>query len=143
MANWAQFILLALWQAGLESSCLSYGSWTQFVPLTIQRVGRGRSLFDTSKISTLALSEIFSGKFSKNTVIHGFTPVGRANHYKPSLKADYILKVDRFEVARCSSMYKITDHPFLIHVVGQIRSVQGTDLTKETTRVVIRLLIDP
>nr|VDC96932.1 unnamed protein product [Brassica oleracea] len=28
-------------------------------------------------------------------------------------------------------------------VVGQIRSVQGTDLTKETTRVVIRLLIDP
>uniref|UniRef100_A0A0D3EDI5 Uncharacterized protein n=1 Tax=Brassica oleracea var. oleracea TaxID=109376 RepID=A0A0D3EDI5_BRAOL len=27
-------------------------------------------------------------------------------------------------------------------VVGQIRSVQGSDLTKETTRVVIRLLID-
>ena len=29
------------------------------------------------------------------------------------------------------------------HVVGQIRSVQGSDLTKETTRVIIRLLIDP
>ncbi|KAH0894235.1 hypothetical protein HID58_056664, partial [Brassica napus] len=28
-------------------------------------------------------------------------------------------------------------------VVGQIRSVQGFDLTKETTCVVIRLLIDP
>ncbi|KAF2566610.1 hypothetical protein F2Q68_00027593 [Brassica cretica] len=28
-------------------------------------------------------------------------------------------------------------------VVGQIRSVQGSGLTKETTRVVIRLLIDP
>nr|VDD09294.1 unnamed protein product [Brassica oleracea] len=28
-------------------------------------------------------------------------------------------------------------------VVGQIRFVQGSDLTKETTRVVIRLLIDP
>ncbi|KAH0888892.1 LOW QUALITY PROTEIN: hypothetical protein HID58_051321 [Brassica napus] len=28
-------------------------------------------------------------------------------------------------------------------VVGQIRSVQGSDLTTETTRVVIRLLIDP
>ncbi|WZZ20230.1 hypothetical protein YC2023_121617 [Brassica napus] len=102
-----------------------------------------------------------------NSVIHGFTPVGRANHYMPSLKAGFIVKVDRFEVARCSSMYKITDQPFLIcfislsiiddvitgapkinlqsrldYVVGQIRSVQGSDLTKETTRVVIRLLID-
>ncbi|KAF2544985.1 hypothetical protein F2Q70_00019682 [Brassica cretica] len=65
-------------------------------------------------------------------------------------------------------MYKITDHPFPIrfislniidevitdapeiilqsrldYMVGQIHSVQGSDLTKETTRVVIRLLIDP
>ncbi|KAH0894084.1 hypothetical protein HID58_056513 [Brassica napus] len=30
-----------------------------------------------------------------------------------------------------------------VNVVGQIRSVQGSDLTKDTTRVVIRLLIDP
>ncbi|KAH0857140.1 hypothetical protein HID58_085401, partial [Brassica napus] len=30
-----------------------------------------------------------------------------------------------------------------INVVGQIRSVQGSGLTKETTRVVIRLLINP
>ncbi|CDY47814.1 BnaC07g17050D [Brassica napus] len=53
---------------------------------------------------------------------------------------------------RCSSMYKITDHPFpiliantnleLSDVVGQIRYVQGSDLSKETTRVVICLLID-
>ncbi|KAF2572659.1 hypothetical protein F2Q70_00005714 [Brassica cretica] len=53
-----------------------------------------------------------------NSVIHGFTPVGRANHYMPSLKADSIVKVDRFEVARCSSMYKITDHPFLIRFIS-------------------------
>ncbi|KAF3583282.1 hypothetical protein F2Q69_00028936 [Brassica cretica] len=78
------------------------------------------------------------------------------------------VKVDHFEVARCSSMYKITDHSFLIrfisltiidevitsapeinfqsrldYVVGQICYAQGSDLTKETTRVVIRLLIDP
>ncbi|KAF2535126.1 hypothetical protein F2Q68_00020555 [Brassica cretica] len=103
-----------------------------------------------------------------NFVIHGFTPVGRANHYRLSLKACYIVKVDHFEVTRCSIMYKITDHPFLIrffsltiidevitgalkinfqsrldYVVGQIRYAQGSDLTKETTRVVIRLLIDP
>ncbi|CAN6930775.1 unnamed protein product [Brassica oleracea] len=33
-----------------------------------------------------------------NSVIHGFTPVGRTNHYIPSLKADSIVKVDRFEL---------------------------------------------
>ncbi|KAF3603419.1 hypothetical protein F2Q69_00032906 [Brassica cretica] len=49
-----------------------------------------------------------------NFVIQGFTPVGRANHYMPYLKVDSIVRVDRFEVVRCSSMYKITDHPFLI-----------------------------
>uniref|UniRef100_A0A0D3A3J8 DUF223 domain-containing protein n=1 Tax=Brassica oleracea var. oleracea TaxID=109376 RepID=A0A0D3A3J8_BRAOL len=53
-----------------------------------------------------------------NSVIHGFIPVGRANHYKPSLKADSIVKVDRFEVVMCSSMYKITDHPFLIRFIS-------------------------
>ncbi|KAF3499293.1 hypothetical protein F2Q69_00041413 [Brassica cretica] len=99
-----------------------------------------------------------------NSVIHGFTPVGRANHYMPSLKAGSIVKVDRFEVTRCSNMYKITDHSFLLRfisltiidgvitgapvinldcVVEKIRSVQGSGLTKETTLVVICLLIDP
>ncbi|WZZ53276.1 hypothetical protein YC2023_053383 [Brassica napus] len=53
-----------------------------------------------------------------NSVIYGFTPVGRANHYMPSLKACSIVKVDHFEVARCSSMYKITDHPFLIRFIS-------------------------
>ncbi|KAF3591665.1 hypothetical protein DY000_02024098 [Brassica cretica] len=53
-----------------------------------------------------------------NSVIHGFTPVGLANHYMPSLKAGSIVKVDRFEVAMCSSMYKITDHPFLIRFIS-------------------------
>ncbi|KAF3537153.1 hypothetical protein F2Q69_00021957 [Brassica cretica] len=57
-------------------------------------------------------------RLGRNSVIHGFTPVGRANHYMPSLKADSIVKVDRFEVAMCSSMYKITDHPFLILVIS-------------------------
>ncbi|KAF3602870.1 hypothetical protein F2Q69_00036352 [Brassica cretica] len=89
-------------------------------------------------------------------MIHGFIPTGLANHYMSSLKVGSIVKVDRFEVARCSSMYKITDHPFLIRfisptiidevitdVVRKIRSVQSSDLTKETTRVVIHLLIDP
>ncbi|KAF3603263.1 hypothetical protein F2Q69_00034592 [Brassica cretica] len=47
-----------------------------------------------------------------------FIPVGRANHKMPYLKAGSIVKVDRFEVSRCSSMYKITDHPFLIRFIS-------------------------
>ncbi|KAF3533621.1 hypothetical protein DY000_02042269 [Brassica cretica] len=57
-------------------------------------------------------------RLGRDSVIHGFTPVGRANHYMPSLKAGSIVKVDRFEVSRCSSMYKITDHPFLIRFIS-------------------------
>ncbi|KAF3514498.1 hypothetical protein F2Q69_00005754 [Brassica cretica] len=57
-------------------------------------------------------------RLGRNSVIHGFTSVGRANHCMPFLKAGYIIKVDRFEVARCSSMYKITDHLFLIRFIS-------------------------
>ncbi|KAL0763788.1 hypothetical protein Bca101_079939 [Brassica carinata] len=53
-----------------------------------------------------------------NSVIHEFISAGRANHYMPSLKAGSVVKVDRFEAARCSSMYKIIDHPFLIHFIS-------------------------
>ncbi|WZZ25225.1 hypothetical protein YC2023_008626 [Brassica napus] len=53
-----------------------------------------------------------------HSVIHGFIPAGRANHYMSSLKAGSIVKIDRFEVVRCSSMYKITDHPFLIRFIS-------------------------
>nr|VDD38172.1 unnamed protein product [Brassica oleracea] len=35
-----------------------------------------------------------------------------------SLKAGSIVKVDRFEVSRCSSMHKITDHSFLIRFIS-------------------------
>uniref|UniRef100_A0A0D3D6D4 Uncharacterized protein n=1 Tax=Brassica oleracea var. oleracea TaxID=109376 RepID=A0A0D3D6D4_BRAOL len=82
-----------------------------------------------------------------NSVIHGFTPVGRANHYISSLKPYSIVKVDRFEVARIRQFDNLqviaNTNLKLSDVVGQIHSVQGSDLTKETTRVVIRLLIDP
>ncbi|KAF2595873.1 hypothetical protein F2Q68_00010694 [Brassica cretica] len=54
----------------------------------------------------------------RNSVIHGFIPAGRANHYMSSLKVGSIVKVDRFEVARCSRMYKITDHSFLIRFIS-------------------------
>ncbi|KAL0774630.1 hypothetical protein Bca101_039782 [Brassica carinata] len=57
-------------------------------------------------------------RLGRNSVIHGFIPAGRANHYISSLKAGSIVKVDRFEVAICSSMYKITDNSFLIHFIS-------------------------
>ncbi|WZY88263.1 hypothetical protein YC2023_044998 [Brassica napus] len=53
-----------------------------------------------------------------NFVIHGFIPAGRANHYMPFLKAGSIVKVDRFEVGRCSSMYKIIYHAFFIRFIS-------------------------
>ncbi|KAG5411558.1 hypothetical protein IGI04_007877 [Brassica rapa subsp. trilocularis] len=53
-----------------------------------------------------------------NSVIRGFTLDERANHYIPSLKGGSIVKVDRFEVVRCSNMYKITDHSFLIRFIS-------------------------
>uniref|UniRef100_A0A0D3BL79 Uncharacterized protein n=1 Tax=Brassica oleracea var. oleracea TaxID=109376 RepID=A0A0D3BL79_BRAOL len=83
-------------------------------------------------------------RFSPYSVIHEFIPAGRTNHYIPSLKAGSIVKVDRFEVARLFDNFQVIANTNLelLGVVGQIRSVQGSDLSKETTRVIIRLLID-
>ncbi|WZZ03731.1 hypothetical protein YC2023_089652 [Brassica napus] len=72
----------------------------------VRQTGVRRSTFESLRLGR------------SNSVIHGFTPVGRANHYMPSLKAGSIVKVDRFEVARCSSMYKIADHPLLIRFIS-------------------------
>ncbi|KAL0668208.1 hypothetical protein Bca4012_030912 [Brassica carinata] len=66
----------------------------------------------------VGITVLFLDEKVTDFVIHGFTPVGRANHYMPSLKAGSIVKVDHFEVSRCSSMYKITDHPFLIRFIS-------------------------
>ncbi|KAF2544991.1 hypothetical protein F2Q70_00022955 [Brassica cretica] len=79
-----------------------------------------------------------------NSLIHGFIPTGRANHYKPSLKAGSIVKDDRFEVVRLFDNFQVIANTNLEYsdVVGKIQFVQGSDLSKEKTRVVIRLLID-
>uniref|UniRef100_A0A0D3APB3 Replication protein A 70 kDa DNA-binding subunit B/D first OB fold domain-containing protein n=1 Tax=Brassica oleracea var. oleracea TaxID=109376 RepID=A0A0D3APB3_BRAOL len=123
----------------------------------------------------------------QNSVIHGFIPSGRSPYYRRLLKAGSVVRVSSFEVARCTNMYKITDHPFVIRfipqttidevvanapminvekfmirkfdplqalantnlelpdVVGQIQSVQGSDLTAAgvMSRVVVRLMIEP
>ncbi|KAF3519746.1 hypothetical protein DY000_02061445 [Brassica cretica] len=56
-----------------------------------------------------------------DSVIHGFIPANRASHYRPDLKSGSILKVDRFEVARCAHMYKITEHQFVICFIPSTR----------------------
>ncbi|WZZ85722.1 hypothetical protein YC2023_114301 [Brassica napus] len=73
-----------------------------------------------SKALTLAKTQLESLSVSSliYSVIHRFIPAGRANHYMPSLKAGSIVKDDRFDVAECSSMYKIIDHPFLIRFIS-------------------------
>uniref|UniRef100_A0A0D3CP98 Uncharacterized protein n=1 Tax=Brassica oleracea var. oleracea TaxID=109376 RepID=A0A0D3CP98_BRAOL len=61
-----------------------------------------------------------------------------------SLKAGSIVKVGRLEIRLFDNLQVIANTNLeLLDVVGQIRTVQGSGLTKETTRVVIRLLIDP
>ncbi|KAF3607202.1 hypothetical protein DY000_02049273 [Brassica cretica] len=69
-------------------------------------------------VSGVRHSTFESLRLGRNSVIHGFITVGPANHYMSSLKAGSIVKVDCFEVAMCSSMYKITDHPFVIRFIS-------------------------
>ncbi|KAG2269196.1 hypothetical protein Bca52824_063751, partial [Brassica carinata] len=68
------------------------------------------------------------------SVIHGFTPVGRANHYMPSLKADSIVKVDRFEsttypiFSLSEKIYCVSDLFFFIYTT--LASVMDSSLPR-------------
>lgn len=55
-----------------------------------------------------------SRKDGSDSVIHAFIPANRASHYRPSLKAGCIVRLERFEVTRVAHMYKVTEHQFLI-----------------------------
>ncbi|XP_056849733.1 uncharacterized protein LOC130499567 [Raphanus sativus] len=123
----------------------------------------------------------------KDSVIHGFIPANRVSHYRSSLVSGSIVRLECFEVARVSHMYKVTEHQFVIRflpstrmvgdqvvgpviktngfmvrrighlqvlantnlelpdVVGEIRSVQGSDLENnaDTSRILVCLLIEP
>ncbi|CAG7902594.1 unnamed protein product [Brassica rapa] len=75
------------------------------------------STFESLHMEFMGITVLFFDE-NVNSVIYGFISARRANHYMPSLKACSIVKVDRFQVARCSSMYKITNHPFLIRIIS-------------------------
>ncbi|WZY77398.1 hypothetical protein YC2023_023782 [Brassica napus] len=92
---------------------LSFNDLLENVSLPLQFL---KPAFPASVIQLSSLSVLV--RLFADFVIHGFIPAGRANHYMSSLKAGSIMKVDRFEVARCSSMYTIIDHPFLIRFIS-------------------------
>lgn len=54
---------------------------------------------------------------SQNALIHGFVPARRANQYRAFIKTGAIVRLDHFQVARSTYMYKITNHPFVIHFI--------------------------
>ncbi|CAN6935385.1 unnamed protein product [Brassica oleracea] len=84
-------------------------------------VGRLLRFWDSKNIKKqgefMGITLLFLGE--KNSVIHGFIPAGRAPFYRPSLRAGSVVRVSCFEVARCTNMYKITDHPFVIRFIPQ------------------------
>ncbi|CAN7013525.1 unnamed protein product [Brassica rapa subsp. trilocularis] len=46
----------------------------------------------------------------KNSVIHVLIPAARSPYYRPLPKAGSVVRVCRFEVARCTNMNNIADH---------------------------------
>nr|VDD50659.1 unnamed protein product [Brassica oleracea] len=90
---------------------------------SLRSIKAAKMSFSASPVPQTGVPDICHSTFEflrlgrSNSVIHVFIPARRANHYRPSLKAGSIVKVVRFEVARCSSMYKITDHLFLIRFI--------------------------
>ncbi|KAL0877336.1 hypothetical protein Bca101_027041 [Brassica carinata] len=60
----------------------------------------------------------------KDSVIHGFIPANRASHYRSSLVSGSIVRLERFEVARVSHKYKVTEHQFLIRFLPSTRIVE-------------------
>uniref|UniRef100_A0A0D3C1L7 DUF223 domain-containing protein n=1 Tax=Brassica oleracea var. oleracea TaxID=109376 RepID=A0A0D3C1L7_BRAOL len=137
---------------------LRLGRSAQFVVARLLRFWDSRNIKKQGEFMGITL--LFLDQ--QNSVIHGFIPAARSGHYRPGLRSGSIVKVSRFEVARCTNMYKITDNPFVIRkfehlqalantnlelpdVVGMIRSVQGSDLKDAAvmTRVVVRFVIEP
>uniref|UniRef100_A0A0D3A8Y9 DUF223 domain-containing protein n=2 Tax=Brassica TaxID=3705 RepID=A0A0D3A8Y9_BRAOL len=124
MASWPGWTALDIWRAGRDEPRLPYGELAKadHARHMASWPGRGSSPSSTyGEPVGLGQTSAFLGWFGRfgsvDSVIHGFIPARRANYYMSSLKAGSIVKVDRFEVVRCSSMYKITDHLFLIRFI--------------------------
>ncbi|WZZ66496.1 LOW QUALITY PROTEIN: hypothetical protein YC2023_077866 [Brassica napus] len=80
-----------------------------------------------------------------NSVIHGFTPVGRANHYMPSLKADSIVKVDRFEVLQviANTNLEIGKHSIFGSSKQDYNQANSSGMTYQQLKMVISQQLIP
>nr|VDD37921.1 unnamed protein product [Brassica oleracea] len=94
---------------------LRLGRSAQFVVARLLRFWDSRNI--KKKGEFMGITLFFLDE--QNSVIHGFIPAARSGHYRPGLRSGSVVKVSRFEVARCTKMYKITDNPFVIWFLPQ------------------------
>ncbi|VVB16788.1 unnamed protein product [Arabis nemorensis] len=64
----------------------------------------------------------------KCSVIHGFIPAARANEYRDVLREGLIFQLSVFEVGRCTNLYRITDHPFVVRFLPDTTIVPLTNV---------------
>ncbi|CAF1709381.1 unnamed protein product [Brassica napus] len=94
---------------------LCLGRSAQFVVARLLRFWDSRNIKKQRKFMGITL--LFLDE--QNSVIHGFITAARSGHYHPGLRSGSIVKVSRFEFARCTNLYKITDNPFVIRFLPQ------------------------
>ncbi|KAH0847096.1 hypothetical protein HID58_091813 [Brassica napus] len=94
---------------------LCLGRSAQFVVARLLRFWDSRNIKKQGKFMGITL--LFLDE--QNSVIHGFITAARSGHYHPGLRSGSIVKVSRFEFARCTNLYKITDNPFVIRFLPQ------------------------
>ncbi|CAD5327063.1 unnamed protein product [Arabidopsis thaliana] len=64
----------------------------------------------------------------KCSVIHAFIPAALASHFRQVLREGIIFNVSGFEVGRCTKLYKITDHPFLLRFLPATTIIEVSDV---------------
>nr|VDD24960.1 unnamed protein product [Brassica oleracea] len=94
---------------------LRLGRSAQFVVARLLRFWDSRNIKKQGEFMGITL--LFLDE--QNSVIHGFIPAARSGNYHPGLRSGSVVKVSRFEVARCTKMYKITDNPFVVRFLPQ------------------------
>ncbi|CAH2052673.1 unnamed protein product, partial [Thlaspi arvense] len=71
-------------------------------------------------IVLLLLDEKLIVSTSLNSIFY-LTPISNSgcdDQYRPQLREDAIFNIEGFEVGRCTKLYKITDHPFVLRFLA-------------------------
>ncbi|KAL0719353.1 hypothetical protein Bca4012_068677 [Brassica carinata] len=93
-----------------------------------------------TRLGTSYVDETIRPSYS---VIHGFIPANRASHYRSSLVSGSIVRLECFEVAKVSHMYKVTEHQFVIRFLPSTRMVEvqvDTPVIKTNSFMVRRIV---